>query len=98
MGMSGLIGSLEVGKKADIVLHDTYLPEWGGPAFDPAGQLAMCAAPSGVHSVWIDGVRVLADGRSTRLDEEKLMADARQAGRAVIARTNLPNRPAWPIS
>ena len=97
MGMSARIGSLEVGKKADIVLHDTYLPDWGGPVFDPASQLAMCAPPSGVHSVWIDGVRVLADGRSTMLDEEKLLADARQAGRAVIARTKLPNRPIWPI-
>ena len=97
MGMQTSIGSLDVGKKADIVLHDTHLPDWGGPVFDPATQLAMCAPPSGVHSVWIDGVRVLADGRSTMLDEEKLLADARQAGRAVIARTKLPNRPVWPI-
>lgn len=97
MGMSGRIGSLEAGKKADIVLHDTHLPEWG-PVFDPADQLAMSAPPGGVHSVWIDGVRVLADGRPTLLDQEKLMADARQAGRAVIARTKLPNKPTWPIS
>jgi 5-methylthioadenosine/S-adenosylhomocysteine deaminase len=97
LGLSKLIGSLEIGKKADIVLHDTYLPDWGGPLFDPASQLAMCAPPGGVHSVFIDGVRVLAEGRSTMLDEEKLVADARQAGRAVVARTKLPNRPIWPI-
>ena len=96
MGLSDLIGTLEVGKKADLVLHDTDLPEWG-PVFDPAEQLAMSAPPHGVHSVWIDGVRVLEAGRSIMMDEEKLLADARQAGRAVIARTGLPNRTTWPV-
>ena len=94
--MSGLIGSLECGKKADFVLHDTDLPEWG-PVFDAVGQLAFSAPSSGVHSVWIDGIRVLDDGRSTKLDESKILADARQAGREVIARTKLPNRTPWPV-
>jgi cytosine/adenosine deaminase-related metal-dependent hydrolase len=95
MGMAGLIGSLEVGKKADLVLHDTHLPEWG-PVFDPVAQLALSAPPDGVHSVWIDGVRVIEDGRATLLDEAKLMADARQAGAAIIERTGLPLGTIWP--
>jgi len=96
MGMSTLIGSLEVGKKADLVLHDTDLPEWG-PIFDAPAQLALSAPPGGVHSVWIDGVRVLDAGQSTLVDERKILADARAAGRAVIARTGLPNRTEWPV-
>jgi cytosine/adenosine deaminase-related metal-dependent hydrolase len=96
MGLSDEIGSLDVGKRADIVLHDTDLPEWG-PVFDGPAQLALSAPPSGVHSVWIDGVRVLDAGRATLIDEEKLLADARAAGRAVIARTQLPNRTEWPV-
>jgi len=95
-GMEGRLGSLEVGKQADIVLHDTDLPEWG-PVFDAPAQLALTAPSSGVHSVWIDGARVLDAGRSTRLDETKILADARQAGRALIARTGLPNRTEWPV-
>jgi hypothetical protein len=51
-----------------------------------------------VHSVWINGVQVLDCGCSTLLDEAKVLADARQAGRAVVARTGLPNRTAWPVS
>lgn len=98
MGLSHLIGSLEPGKKADFVLHDTWLPDWGGPVFDVVGQLAFSAPSGGVHSVWIDGVRVLEDGRPTLIDQDKLLADARQAGRALIARTGLPNRTPWPIS
>ena len=96
MGLDRHIGSLEAGKKADLVLHDTDLPEWG-PVFDAPAQLALSAPPHGVHSVWINGVQVLDAGRSTRLDEEKLLADARQAGLALIARTGLPNRTAWPV-
>ncbi len=97
MGLASLIGSLEVGKKADIVLHDTWLPEWG-PIFDVVEQLAFSAPPGGVHSVWIDGVQVLDAGRATWTDEDRLLAEGRRAGREVIARTGLPGRTPWPVS
>lgn len=96
LGLERQIGSLEVGKKADIVLHDTDLPEWG-PVFDAPAQLALSAPSSGVHSVWIDGTQVLDGGHAMLIDEAKLLADARQAGLALIARTQLPNRTSWPV-
>jgi cytosine/adenosine deaminase-related metal-dependent hydrolase len=96
LGMSGEIGSLEAGKKADFVLHDTDLPEWG-PVFDPVAQLALDAPTGRVHSAWIDGVQVIDDGRATLIDEAKLLADARQAGAALIARTGLPTLTEWPV-
>jgi cytosine/adenosine deaminase-related metal-dependent hydrolase len=96
MGLSSQIGSLEVGKKADLVLHDTDRPEWG-PIFDVVEQLAISAPPAGVHSVWINGRRVLDAGRATLIDEGKLLADARAAGRALIARTGLPTHTTWPV-
>jgi hypothetical protein len=82
--------------KADFVLHDTHLPEWG-PVFDAPAQLAMSAPASGVHSVWIDGVQVLDAGHATLFDEAKVLADARHAGIALIERTQLPNRTSWPV-
>ncbi len=97
MGMEHAIGSLEVGKKADLVLHDTWLPDWGGALFDPVLQLAFAAPPGGVHSVWIDGVRVVEAGRATLIDEDKLLADARQAGAALIERLGLPIQTTWPV-
>ncbi|HUZ13339.1 MAG TPA: amidohydrolase family protein [Caulobacteraceae bacterium] len=96
LGLSARIGSLEVGKKADLVLHDTDLPQWG-PVFDAPAQLAFCAPPHGVHSVWIDGVQVIEAGRATLIDEARLLADARQAGFELISRTGLPTRTAWPV-
>jgi hypothetical protein len=65
--------------------------------FDPVSQLALCAPLGAVDSVWIDGVRVIAGGRATLIDEEKLMADARQAGAQLIARTKLPVQTPWPM-
>jgi cytosine/adenosine deaminase-related metal-dependent hydrolase len=97
LGMEGEVGALAVGQKADFVLHDTDLPEWGGTLFDPTAQLALCAPARGVHSVWIDGVRVVEAGRATTINEAKLMADARQAGSAIIARTGLPTLTTWPV-
>jgi cytosine/adenosine deaminase-related metal-dependent hydrolase len=96
LGMGADIGSLEVGKKADFVLHDTDRPEWG-QLFDPAAQLALDAPAGGVHGVWIDGVQVIDAGRATLIDEAGLMADARQAGAALIARTGLPTLTQWPV-
>lgn len=98
IGLAGSIGSLDVGKKADFVLHDAWRPEWGGAVFDVESQLAFCAPPGGVHSVWIDGVRVVEAGRATLIDQDKLLADARQAGGALVARLGLPVQTTWPVS
>jgi cytosine/adenosine deaminase-related metal-dependent hydrolase len=97
MGLDSQIGSLEVGKKADLVLHDTDLPEWG-PVFDAVEQLALSAPPGGVHSVWIDGVQVLDDGRATLFDEAEVLAEGRRSGREVIARAGLPDRAVRPAA
>ena len=97
LGMEASIGSIEVGKKADFVLHDPEVPEWGGPQFDVASQLVFCAPANGVHSVWIDGVRVIDQGRATLFDQDRLLADARQAGAALVGRLGLPVKTSWPV-
>ena len=68
-----------------------------GAAVRPITQLAFSAPGDGVHSVWVNGVRVVEDGHVTVIDEAKVLADGRQAGLAVIARVGLPNRPIWPV-
>ncbi|CAN5230447.1 amidohydrolase [soil metagenome] len=95
--MSDQIGSLEPGKKADFVLHDTNRPEWR-PLFNVVNQLVWSADGRGVHSVWVDGVRVVQNYRSTMIDEDELLARAQVAGEAIIARSGLPLRSVWPVS
>jgi cytosine/adenosine deaminase-related metal-dependent hydrolase len=94
--MEDRIGSLEPGKKADFVAHDTYRPEWR-PLFNVMNQLVWSADGRGVHSVWVDGVRVIEDYRCTTIDEDRIYAEAQAAGEAIVARSGLPVKSRWPI-
>lgn len=89
------IGSLEAGKRADLVLHDADRPEWR-PLLNVANQLVWSADGRGVHTVLVDGRVVVEDGHCTTIDEAKLWADAQQRGEAVTARSGLPDKAKWP--
>lgn len=93
--VSDIVGSIEVGKKADFVLHDRKRPEWT-PLIDPVNQLVYAADGRGVHSVWVDGIRVVDTYRSTLIDEEKLYADVQKASDRLVARLDRKSTPAWP--
>ncbi|HWG75054.1 MAG TPA: amidohydrolase family protein [Acidimicrobiales bacterium] len=90
------IGSLEVGKRADVVLHDRRRPEWT-PLLDIANQLVYAADGRSVHTVFVGGRKVVDDYRLTTVDEAKLYADAQRAGEAIVARSGLARRPRWPV-
>ena len=96
MGLSGSIGSLEPGKKADFVAHDTWRPEWR-PLFNVVNQLVWSADGRGVHSVWIDGKRTIDNYRCTTIDEDKIYFQAQAAGEAIVARAGLPVKSRWPV-
>ncbi len=96
LGMQDRIGSLEPGKKADIVMHDIDRPEWR-PLSNPVNQFVWSADGRSVHSVWIDGRRVVDNYRCMTIDEEWLYADAQVAAEALITRSGLPALSAWPV-
>jgi 5-methylthioadenosine/S-adenosylhomocysteine deaminase len=72
--MADRIGSIEVGKEADIVLFDTNRPEWQ-PLINPVSNLVYSATGDSVCDVFVAGEHVVAGGRLTRIDEEKLYAE-----------------------
>ena len=90
------IGSLEAGKKADVVLHDTDRPEWR-PLLNVMNQLVWSADGRGVHSVWVDGAQVVDGGHMTTIDEERLWAESQSAGEAICARSGLPDKSKFPM-
>jgi cytosine/adenosine deaminase-related metal-dependent hydrolase len=89
------IGSVEVGKKADLVLHDTNRPEWR-PLHNVANQLVWSADGRGVHTVFVDGRKVVDNYRCTTIDEDDLLRRAQVAGEGIVRRSGLPNRAKWP--
>ncbi len=97
LGLAGVIGCLTVGAKADLVLHDTARPEWR-PLLNWVAQLVWSADGRGVHSVWVDGRRVVDGYRCTMVDEERLFAEAQAAAERIVARSGLPLVCPWPIS
>jgi 5-methylthioadenosine/S-adenosylhomocysteine deaminase len=94
--MADEIGSLEIGKKADVVLHDTDRPEWR-PLLNVMNQLVWSADGRGVHTVVCDGAVVVEDGRMTTIDEQALYARAQLMGEAITARSGLPDKSKYPI-
>src|SRR5579871_2026515 len=72
--MRDRIGSIEVGKEADIVLFDTNRPEWQ-PLINPVSNLVYGATGDSVRDVFVMGEQVVADGHLTRIDEAKLFAE-----------------------
>jgi 5-methylthioadenosine/S-adenosylhomocysteine deaminase len=71
------IGSLEVGKQADVV---RFAGDGVRLAYvhDPYQQLAFCAGTDDISDVWVAGRHVLAGRRLTTFDEAEIVAQARQ--------------------
>ncbi|HET7652216.1 MAG TPA: amidohydrolase, partial [Acidimicrobiales bacterium] len=58
-------------------------------------QLVWSADGRGVHSVFVDGRKVVDDYRLTTVDEKALYARAQAAGEAIVARSGLPDKAKW---
>ncbi|HEU4370762.1 MAG TPA: amidohydrolase family protein [Methylomirabilota bacterium] len=97
LGVGDEIGSLEPGKKADLVLFDTQRPEWQA-MFNPINNLVYNADGRSIHTVIVDG-RVVVDAyRQSFVDEPALYARVQELGERLLARTGVtPGRPRWPI-
>lgn len=76
------IGSLEAGKKADLVLIGLNEPN-AVPMYDVYAQLAYALKGSGVETVVIGGRVVMRDHRLLTLDEPKILEKAREYGESV---------------
>ena len=80
MGLADKIGSLEVGKKADLVLFD-FEQLHLTPATNPLGNLVHTAHGRDVKTVIVDGRVVVEDGRAVLVDQDQVRRDAAQAAR-----------------
>lgn len=76
LGMADRIGSIEVGKEADVIVIDTAVPHLT-PLHDPYTALVYAAGRSDVRDVFVAGERVIADRRSTRVDHHEILETAR---------------------
>jgi 5-methylthioadenosine/S-adenosylhomocysteine deaminase len=87
VGMADEIGSIEVGKKADISLFDTRKPEWR-PLLNPISNLVH-SSRGGAHTVIVDGEPVVVDGRMLKINEEETLDECQRRGQSVAVRSGL---------
>jgi 5-methylthioadenosine/S-adenosylhomocysteine deaminase len=62
LGVDSQLGSIEVGKRADLVILDPDSP-FTTPSFDPYGTLAFATTRAEVHTVMVGGQTVVSEGR-----------------------------------
>lgn len=76
LGMGEEIGSIEIGKSADLITLDLDHPATQ-PVHDPVSQVVYAAGRDQVRNVWVGGEQRVADGALLDIDTDALTARAR---------------------
>jgi 5-methylthioadenosine/S-adenosylhomocysteine deaminase len=87
--MEKQIGSLQAGKKADLILISLDRPN-SVPMYDVYSQLAYASKGSDVETVMIGGRVVMRDRKVLTVKEEEVLAKAREYKKAIAASLGLP--------
>jgi 5-methylthioadenosine/S-adenosylhomocysteine deaminase len=97
-GLEDKVGSVEVGKDADLVLFDTTYPEWQ-PLFNPVSNLVYSATGNSVADVFVAGERVVGDGHLTKLDESEVLRLVAKTMRRISQKLDLRKlvNLRWPV-
>jgi 5-methylthioadenosine/S-adenosylhomocysteine deaminase len=83
LGMEDRLGSLEPGKRADLIVVDLSAPRLH-PLYDPVSHLVYAAKGADVRHVVVEGRVVMRDRKVTTLDEAAVLADAERLRAQVV--------------
>lgn len=90
-----LIGSLEPGKRADLVIRRQDVAE-AQPGLDVIRELTLVCGPKSVDTVIVDGRVVVRHGRLTLADEARVFAESRESAHRVAHSVGLLPGTIWP--
>jgi 5-methylthioadenosine/S-adenosylhomocysteine deaminase len=88
LGLEADIGSVEPGKKADLILVDPHGPHIA-PSPDPFSAVVYAARPTDVRLTMVDGEILVRDGQAVRLDAMAVAAQARTEAHRLATRAGL---------
>jgi 5-methylthioadenosine/S-adenosylhomocysteine deaminase len=88
LGLDDLIGSLEPGKLADLIVVDRDRPHLA-PGPDPYSTLVYAARGSDVRTTIVDGQVLVDDFAPMRVDRRAVATEARRAGADLAARAGV---------
>ena len=84
LGLEKEIGSIEIGKKADIIFLDLNRPHLI-PCYDPFSLMVYSAQGSDVHSVMIEGRMVMENRKILTFDIDEVMDQVIRISRGIIS-------------
>ena len=73
LGMADEVGSIEVGKRADLVVHSTQQVQSRPLLDDPVDWLVFYSGGRTVETVLVDGEPIFDRGRFTRIDQDRAL-------------------------
>jgi 5-methylthioadenosine/S-adenosylhomocysteine deaminase len=88
LGLGAEIGSIERGKRADLIVIDNSGPHLA-PGPDPYSTIVYAARASDVRTTIVDGEVLVDQGMPVRVDAMQIAADARVAARELAARAGV---------
>jgi 5-methylthioadenosine/S-adenosylhomocysteine deaminase len=91
VGLGDEIGSIEVGKKADLVLVD-LTDSFATPIHDPVSALVYSALGHEPTLVVIDGAIVMRDRKVLTVDERRVRREAQSAAESLTRRAGISSR------
>ncbi len=96
LGLHKELGSIEVGKKADLILVSLKKPHLT-PALNPVSHLVYAAEGPDVETVIIDGEIVMENRNVKTFDEEKVIQEANRRGEKLLERAGVEIVSKWTI-
>jgi cytosine/adenosine deaminase-related metal-dependent hydrolase len=96
MGIDDKVGSLEVGKLADIILIDMRTLGLT-PAVNPVSNLVYSGNGLNVDTVMVNGKILMKDKQLLTLDRDKVIDNARTHIVDLLERADVDIRPKWPV-
>lgn len=97
LGMEDQIGSLEIGKKADLIVVDMQAPHLT-PDWQPVHRLIAQATGHDVELVMVDGRIILEDRKVLTVEEAPALAEGNRIARELVVRAGLEQHlrdPGW---
>jgi len=88
VGLDHIIGSLEAGKKADIITVNFLNPRLT-PNFNTIQSIVMSAQGCDVDNVLVDGAFLLRDGKAQTVDEKQILTEAQREAEETVERAKL---------
>lgn len=97
-GLADRIGSIEVGKEADLVMFDATVSEWQ-PLYNPVSNLVYSATGNTIKHVFVAGEQVVNSGRLSKIDQDQVMREVRETAQRIAGRLDMKKilKLRWPV-